>query len=111
MASATTVLSTITGKAMLCDEPTARNSNFAPVKAKGEVRLRSVLSCSISGSLATPSASIACSAFAPARPAMISSIILVSAFPMKTEMIAGGASLAPSRCSFPLVPMPARRSP
>ena len=30
---------------------------------------------------------------------------------MKTEMIAGGASLAPSRCSLPDVAMPARSSP
>ena len=30
---------------------------------------------------------------------------------MKTEMIAGGASLAPRRCSLPDVPMPARSSP
>ena len=111
MASATTVLSTITGKAMDCDEPTARNSNLAPVKASGDVRLRSVLSCAISGSFATPSLIMAASADEPVRPATMSSIMLVSMAPRNTEMMAGGASLAPSRCSLPEVAMPARSSP
>ena len=35
--------------AQLADEPAARNSKRLPVKAKGEVRLRSVLSMSNSG--------------------------------------------------------------
>ena len=37
--------------AQLAEEPTARNSNLFPVKAKGEVRLRSVLSSINSGML------------------------------------------------------------
>ena len=41
MASATMVLSTVLGQAMLALDPTARNSNLFPVKANGEVRLRS----------------------------------------------------------------------
>jgi hypothetical protein len=35
----------------VAEEPTARNSNLFPVKAKGEVRLRSVLSSNNSGML------------------------------------------------------------
>jgi HK97 family phage major capsid protein len=47
--SATTVLSTHAAVATFCDEPTARNSKRLPVKANGEVLLRSVLSGKISG--------------------------------------------------------------
>ena len=96
---------------MDADEPTARNSNLFPVKANGDVRLRSVLSFSTSGSLATPSLIIACAAFADVLPAAIDSIIAVRLWPMKTEMMAGGASLAPRRCSLPLDAMPARSRP
>ena len=35
----------VRGMATDCAPPTARNSNLSPVKANGEVRLRSVLSC------------------------------------------------------------------
>ncbi len=42
--SATAVFSAIIALAQLASEPTARNSKRLPVKAKGEVRLRSVLS-------------------------------------------------------------------
>ncbi len=111
IASATAALSRTIGNAIDCDEPTARNSNFAPVNANGDVRLRSVLSFSISGSRATPSLIISCSALVAFRPDAIASITFVSMPPMNTEMIAGGASLAPSRCSLPLVPMPARSRP
>ena len=41
----------------------------------------------------------------------IASMTFVSMSPMNTEMIAGGASFAPRRCSLPDVPMPARSSP
>ena len=51
IASATAALSSTIGNAIDCDEPTARNSNLLPVNANGDVRLRSVLSFSISGSL------------------------------------------------------------
>ena len=40
---------------MGADEPTARNSNLLPVKANGEVRLRSVASFGSSGREVTPS--------------------------------------------------------
>jgi hypothetical protein len=44
IASATAAWSNVIGNAIDCDEPTARNSNLLPVNAKGDVRLRSVLS-------------------------------------------------------------------
>ncbi len=40
--------------AMQSDEPTMRNSNLLPVKANGEVRLRSVASLLRTGSVETP---------------------------------------------------------
>ena len=53
-ASATMVLSTVFAVAMQSDEPTMRNSNLLPVKANGEVRLRSVASLLRTGSVETP---------------------------------------------------------
>ena len=47
--SAIIVFKTISAEAQFADEPTARNSNLLPVKANGEVRLRSVLSSKTSG--------------------------------------------------------------
>jgi len=52
--SATIVLMTRVGDAMFCDDPTARNSNLLPVNAKGDVRLRSVLSLLTVGSEEMP---------------------------------------------------------
>ena len=102
-ASATAVLRTIIADAQLASEPTARNSKRLPVKANGDVRLRSVLSISSSGisgiSRRMP--------FLPLKVKRSSlsafSIWLmrsVSCLPRKEEMIAGGASLAPSRWSL-----------
>ena len=48
------VLSTTLGLAMDWEEPNIRNSNLLPVKASGEVRLRSVVSCGSSGRVSTP---------------------------------------------------------
>ena len=48
------VLSTTLGLAMDWEEPSIRNSNLLPVKARGEVRLRSVVSWGISGRVSTP---------------------------------------------------------
>ena len=48
------VLRIVTGPAMDCEEPGMRNSNLLPVKATGEVRLRSVVSCGMAGSTSTP---------------------------------------------------------
>ena len=49
-------------QAMLKDEPGMRNSNLWPVNAKGDVRLRSELSCGICGRLVTPISMLLCPA-------------------------------------------------
>ena len=53
-ASATAAFRKAIGVEIDAAEETARNSNLFPVKANGEVRLRSVLSRATSGSLRTP---------------------------------------------------------
>ena len=53
--SATAAFSMMLAQAMESDEPTMRNSNLLPVKAKGEVRLRSVVSRVKRGRAWTPS--------------------------------------------------------
>ena len=45
------VLRTVLAQEMLCEEPGIRNSNLLPVKAKGEVLLRSVESLGSFGSV------------------------------------------------------------
>jgi len=47
----------VIGAEEFAEEPTALNSNLLPVKAKGEVRLRSVLSNKICGILGMPNQS------------------------------------------------------
>jgi len=99
--SATAVLSVSIASAQLSDDPTARNSKRLPVKAKGEVRLRSVLSSISVGMCEMP---LILNMFF-AEKVMAASLRLASSFsstaeicaPRKVEMIAGGASLAPSR--------------
>ena len=98
------MLSTIIASAQLSDEPTARNSKRLPVKANGEVRLRSVLSSSSVGMCEMPlilktflaSKRIASS---PLLAASLSSTA-ETCVPRKVEMMAGGASLAPRRWAF-----------
>lgn len=51
-------LMAIIAAAQLADEPAARNSKRFPVKAKGEVRLRSVVSNRISGIRPMPNFSV-----------------------------------------------------
>jgi len=108
--SATIVLSTKVGPAVDCVEPTIRNSNLLPVNAKGEVRLRSVQSFGRGGRLEIPSLSWppCFDVFAPS--AASCSKMSVSWSPRKIETIAGGASLAPSRCSLPALATLARNS-
>ena len=100
--SATAAFNTSIADAQLACEPTARNSKRLPVKAKGEVRFRSVLSISSSGMRAM-------SSFMPCLPANWKSSVSLfskcsntcdSCEPRKLEMIAGGASLAPKRCAL-----------
>ena len=54
MASATIVLRTVLGSASDWLEPSARNSNLLPVKANGEVRLRSPPCIGSGGSTGVP---------------------------------------------------------
>ena len=78
-----------------------RNSNLLPVKAKGDVRLRSVASRRISGSVDTPTFMIDIEGTLSSLPAMMCSTTAVSCSPRNIEMIAGGASFEPRRWSLP----------
>ena len=101
--SATAAFNAIIADAQFAEEPIARNSKRLPVNAKGEVRLRSVLSISNSGICVT------FSIFIPDLRAklIVSSSVLTSwsmasetCRPKNIEIIAGGASFAPRRCSL-----------
>ena len=82
-------------------EPGMRNSNLLPVNANGLVRLRSVVSRSKLGSTSTPKSSCSRSVCAAFSPLANASMIEESSSPKKMEIIAGGASCAPRRWSFP----------
>ena len=109
--SATIKFKMVIACAQVAEEPTARNSNLLPVNAKGEVRFLSVLSSSISGILPT-TLSLSSVFFSgdilPPSSFSSSSNTEVSWLPMKAEMIAGGASLAPKRWSLPAEAIAAR---
>ena len=113
-ASATAVLSTIIADAQLASEPTARNSKRLPVKANGDVRLRSVLSISSSGisgiSICIPVFPLRLNMFSLSAFSICSSRSLIC-LPRKDEMMAGGASLAPRRWSLVALITDAFRSP
>ena len=97
------VFITVIGTAQLMDEPGARNSNLLPVKANGEVRLRSVLSSRISGILPTTfslSSVFSSGESFPEDTCSSSDNTDESCEPMKIEMMAGGASFAPKRWSL-----------
>ena len=94
------VLSTTMGAATVWLEPGARNSKRLPVKANGLVRLRSPASLVRSGSVSTPMMSVPFSLEWVAPPLATWSKTSASWSPRKMEMIAGGASLAPSRWSL-----------
>ena len=81
-------------------EPGARNSNRLPVKANGLVRFRSPGSAFIGGRVSTPTCRIPDSLLPVAPPLAIWSYTSINWSPRKIEMIAGGASLAPSRKSL-----------
>ena len=101
--SATAAFRVVIAPAQLADDPTARNSNLLPVKANGDVLLRSVLSRKISGISTNPT-------LLPFLPAISIGVSLgtssnlcstsVIVFPRKADTIAGGASLAPSLCAL-----------
>ena len=92
-------------------DPTARNSNLLPVKAKGLVRLRSVASFSMRGRLPMPRSMIFWLEASAAAPFSMASRMWFSWAPRKADMMAGGASLAPRRWSLPAKAMEARSSP
>ena len=95
------VLSTTLGLAMDWEEPSIRNSNLLPVKASGEVRLRSVVSWGISGMASTPICSFFLVMSTYFVPCTMESRMAVSSSPRKMERMAGGASLPPRRWSLP----------
>src|SRR5512133_3376563 len=105
------VLMIMFGPEMEKDDPSILNSNLLPVKANGEVLFLSVASLASAGSVVTP---ILISAFFEddfVVPATIWSMMSASWSPRKTEIIAGGASLAPRRWSLPALAHEQRRSP
>ena len=90
---------TVIGLAQLAVEPTALNSNLFPVKAKGEVLFRSVLSSSISGILPTTLSLRSVFSFGDNLPLVTPSSsfkTLVNCLPIKTDIMGGGASFAPN---------------
>jgi len=82
------------------DDPTALNSNLLPVNANGDVLFLSVLSNKISGIFGIFRFRSKLLSFATVPKLSSSLITLVSWVPINAEIIAGGASLAPSRWSF-----------
>ena len=97
ISSAMTVFNTILHPAILELDPGILNSNLFPVKANGEVRLRSVESL---GNLGRTVAPIFINSFSFPSYGLSSSMAFntaVNSSPKKIEIIAGGASLAPSR--------------
>ena len=111
MASATIVLSTVFVNASDMLDPSARNSNLLPVKANGEVRLRSPPSSASGGRTGVPRPSTSAGWCGSESPDSMPANTLSSSAPRKIEMIAGGASFAPSRWSWPMFATDARSSP
>jgi hypothetical protein len=90
-------LNTVVGQATECVEPTARNSNLLPVKANGEVRLRSPEWRGMDGSERAPRSMVPPLMVRLGNPCSTWARMSESMSPRKIEMIAGGASLAPRR--------------
>ena len=85
------VFRAILGPEMDMEDPGIRNSNLFPVKAMGEVRLRSVLSWRMAGRESTPIWSVRLPASLYSVPWMMDSTTALSSSPRKTEITAGGA--------------------
>ena len=82
---------------MDCVEPTILNSNLLPVNANGDVLFLSVASIVNVGSVDAPDTYVLPFGDSVASPfSMICSTIDWSCSPRNAEMIAGGASFAPS---------------
>ena len=77
-------------------EPSIRNSNLFPVNANGEVLFLSVVSLGILGNADTPISIYSVSLLSYSVLLANDSKIPSSSSPKKIEIIAGGASLAPS---------------
>ena len=106
------VLITMLLRAALWLEPTARNSNLFTVKAKGDVRLRSVPSRLIVGMELTTLRLSSPRLRDMERFFMKSSSALLTSSPRYMDMMAGGASLPPRRWSLEALVTQARsRSP
>mmetsp|Transcript_39940 Transcript_39940/g.66451 ORF Transcript_39940/g.66451 Transcript_39940/m.66451 type:complete len:295 (+) Transcript_39940:1359-2243(+) len=101
--SATKAQSTVLTMETFCVEPTARNSKRLPPYGKGDVRLRSSAGTVKSAIASTPQPMVfTLGLYSLATPVfMNSSKYEVMSSPKKVEMMAGGASQAPSRKSLP----------
>ena len=108
--SATAAFRALLQVPMDMEEPSMRNSNFLPVKAKGEVRFRSDVSRGNQGMALTPISMLPPWRSWEGRPVSISSRISVRSSPKNTEMMGGGASWPPSRWSLPGLVTEARSS-
>ena len=97
MASAAIVFSTVFGNASDWLDPSVRNSNLLPVKANGEVRLRSPPCIGSGGSTGVPSPRTEAGVWGSPSPETIAPNTFSSSAPRNIEIIAGGASLAPRR--------------
>ena len=95
-------VSTVLGLAMESAEPTIRNSNLFPVNAKGEVLLRSVASFGRSGRVGNTRHQLSAKQAGTGLSRFDQLFTTSSSWsPRNTEIMAGGASLAPSLWSFP----------
>ena len=93
------------------EEPSIRNSNLLPVKAKGEVLFLSVSSAKTLGRALTPIVRLFLFFDFVAYPVPINcSTTPCSWLPIKQEIMAGGASSAPSLWSFPTLAADIRSS-
>ena len=113
-ASAIAEFRAIMAEAQLAEDPGARNSNRLPVNAKGDVRLRSVLSIIRSG-ICGISISMPCLPFSAKSSSLSESSMWssnsVSCLPRKLLMMDGGASLPPKRWALVALMMEAFNSP
>jgi len=92
----------VTGSAIACEAPGARNSNLFPVKATGLVLFLSLSNAIISGSFERPKSTVFFAGMSlPQLPSSISRIILSIAPPRYTLMMLGGASWPPSLYMLP----------
>mmetsp|Transcript_12252 Transcript_12252/g.39414 ORF Transcript_12252/g.39414 Transcript_12252/m.39414 type:complete len:274 (+) Transcript_12252:807-1628(+) len=101
--SAQMVQRTVLTSDTFCDEPTARNSKRCPPYGKGDVRFRSSAGI-VKGAISSRPRSTVLTAGAYSLPALDlrnSSRYAVIVSPRYVEMMAGGASHAPSRKSLP----------